>query len=348
MTESRLEKITKIVSDAGVPRYTLDQITTAIYKDGVTDYMEMKNVPLSLRQKLKEELGDVLSLKVVQEIKSDQVHKVLFETKDGERIETVRMLFHPEDGVHESLCISSQSGCNLGCKFCATGAIGFKKNLSAEEISDQILFFRSSEYKTGSISFMGMGEPFANPNLFDALKLITDPKLMGISPRRLSVSTVGLIPGIRRLTKEFPQVNLAFSLHSPFHDQRSELMPITKVYPVSLVFQALDDHVKITNKKVFIAYVLLKGVNDSDEHAKELIKLIKARGKLGYLYHVNLIRYHPGPTIVEYQAPEKSKVVKFMNTLLREKVNCTLRQSFGVNIDAACGQLYAKYQKKIS
>ena len=296
--------------------------------------------------KLKEKLGGILTLKNINEVKGGQAHKVLFETRDKERIEAVRMIFHPDDDIHESLCISSQSGCSLGCTFCATGAVGFKKNLTEDEISDQILYFKINNLKISSISFMGMGEPFANPNLFEALKIITDPNFLGISPRRLSISTVGLIPGIKRLTKEFPQINLAFSLHSPFPNQRLEIMPITKAYPINNIFDALDEHIKETNKRVFIAYILLKGVNDSPEHAKEIIKIIKERGRLSYLYHVNLIRYHPGPTISQFEKPNKESVNRFMEIIKDAGTNCTLKQSFGIKIYAACGQLYAKYETK--
>lgn len=342
---SRLEKIANIISETKSPSYVLSQIKYAIYKNGVTDYMEISNISKELRIKLRKELGDVLTLKNIHEVEGDQAHKVLFETRDNEKIESVRMTYHSENKIREPLCISSQSGCALGCKFCATGTMGLKKNLSADEIVDQILFFKNSGHKSDNILFMGMGEPFANPNIFEAIKNIIDPELLGLSQRKISVSTVGLIPGIKRLTKEFPQVNLAFSLHSPFSKQRLELMPIEKAYPLDAVFDALDEHINATNKKVFIAYVLLKDVNDSKEHAQGIVNLIKARGKTAYLYHVNLIRYHPGPAIVEFEKPEKEVVDEFMKIIKESGVNCTLRQSFGVNIDAACGQLYASHVK---
>lgn len=345
---NRLEKIANIISETKAPPYVLSQIKQAIYKNGVTDYMEISNISKGLRLKLKEELGDVLTLKSIHEVKGDQAHKVLFETRDNEKIEAVRMTYHSENKIREPLCISSQSGCALGCKFCATGTMGFKKNLSADEITDQILFFKKGGHTIDNILFMGMGEPFANPNFFEALQNIINPELLGISQRKLSVSTVGLIPGIKRLTKDFPQVNLAFSLHSPFPKQRLELMPVEKAYPLDEVFDALDEHINETNKKVFIAYVLLKDVNDSKEHAQGIVNLIKARRQTSYLYHVNLIRYHKGPAIKEFEKPEKETVDEFMKIIKDSGVNCTLRQSFGVNIDAACGQLYAKYSSVTS
>lgn len=349
MLSTRINNLKRIINKVRVPSYTFDQIIYAIYKKGVVDYTGITTVQKQLRIRLKEELGEILALKKIYELTGGQAHKVLFETRDGQRIETVLMIFRPGDDMHESLCISSQSGCALGCKFCATGAIGFKKNLTGEEISDQVLYFRSRGFVIGSISFMGMGEPFSNTdNVFEALRIITKKDFLGMSPRKISISTVGIIPGIKRLTKEYPQVNLAFSLHSPFSQQRLELMPITRTYPIEEVFKVLDEHILMTNKRVFIAYVLLGGVNDSPQHANAVVNLIKRRGKTSYLYHVNLIRYHPGPTIEEFKKPASEKIDMFMDILGKGRISCSLRQSFGVKIYAACGQLYGKYDKNDS
>jgi len=297
----------------------------------------------------KSELKKVLTLKKIHEEKGRQAHKILFETQDGARIETVRMMFKPSkerEKEHISLCISSQSGCALGCKFCATGAIGFKKNLSAREIVDQVIYFRQEGLKIGSISFMGMGEPFANEdNVFEALEILTSPDLMGISSRRLSVSTVGIVPGIERLSKHFPQVNLTFSLHTPFPKERLEMMPITRKYPIDEVMKAIDKHVRKNRRKVFIAYALFHGINDSIKHAYALANLINSR-KNSYLYHVNLIRYNPGSPDSRFKRPPVARVNKFREILTKKRVKHTLRQSFGANINAACGQLFGGYEKK--
>ena len=287
-----------------------------------------------------------MTLKKVSETRANQAHKILFETRDGHRIETVRMVFKPSKErkkEHVSICISSQSGCALGCKFCVTGAVGFKKNLTADEIVGQALYFEKQGLKIGNISFMGMGEPFANEdNVFKALDVFTNPELMGIGSRRISVSTVGIVHGIKRLTRDHPQVNLAFSLHTPFPKQRLEIMPITRKYPIDEVMKAIDEHVRKTKRKVFIAYALFSDFNDSVEHAKSLADLIKSR-KNSYLYHVNLIRYNPGSADSRFKRPSVARVYKFRETLLRMRVRHTLRQSFGTNIDAACGQLHAGY-----
>jgi 23S rRNA (adenine-C8)-methyltransferase len=344
-SKTKIEKIEEVLKKHQAPSFVLAQIKHAIYKEGILDYEKITTLPKSLRTALKSELGDVLSLKNIFETEGGQAHKVLFETRDGQKIESVRMLFRPDDDVHESICISSQSGCALGCKFCATGGIGFKKNLTSEEISDQVLYFRT-KYDTGSISFMGMGEPLSNPdNVFDALKTLTDPLLLGISDRKINVSTVGIVPQIKRLNEEFPQVNLAFSLHSPFSKQRKELMPITNAYPIDEVFKVLDERIILTKRRIFLAYILLGGVNDSDEHVKGLVDVIKKRGKHSYLYHVNLIRFHPGPMEL-FDKPSIARVGKFQEILNKNNISNSLRQSFGLNIYAACGQLYGGYNKK--
>lgn len=192
---------------------------------------------------------------------------------------------------------------------------------------------------------MGMGEPFANPdNVFEALGILTGPDYFGLSPRRINVSTVGIIPQIKRLTNDFPQVNLAFSLHTPFLKQRLELMPITKIYPIEDVMKSLDEHIKTTKRRVFLAYILLGGVNDTQEHAKALVDLIKNRGEVSYLYHVNLIKYHPGPNDNAFKEPKQEQINMFRRILEKNKITNTLRQSFGLKIFAACGQLYGGYE----
>lgn len=349
MEITKLEKIAKILPGKNKPLY-IKQIQYAIYKLGIVDFMAITTIPLDIRQKLKEELGSALSLKSIYEQEGGQAHKVLLETKTGERIETVRMLFKPNnDDSYESLCISSQSGCAMDCQFCSTGAIGFKKNLTTEEITDQVLYFMDSRLrgndKEENISFMGMGEPLANPEIFEALKILTDKEYFGISQRKINVSTIGIVPQIKRLTKEFPQVNLAFSLHSPYPAQRLELMPITKAYPIEAVMKVLDERIRATNRRIFLAYLLLKGVNDSQKHAQAVVDLIKKRGRHWYLYHVNLIRYNPGPSMVEFKAPTEKTVKNFIEVLDKNNISWSLRQSFGQKIFAACGQLYGGYNK---
>lgn len=339
----KIEKIEKILLATRSPPYVLDQIRHAIYKLGVTDYMQITNISKSLRTRLKAKLGQVLSLERASEKKDTQVHKVLLQVKGEERLETVRMEFKQGGKSFHSLCISTQCGCAMGCRFCATGAIGLRKDLTSEEICDQVLYFQSQGLDIDNISFMGMGEPFANSeNVFYSLAVLTDPLLFNISPRRVSISTVGIIPGIQRLTKEFPQVNLAFSLHTPFGGQRRELMPIAKSYPIDEVMAVLDEHIIKTRRRVFIAYILLQEVNDSLDHAKALTDLIKSRGKHSYLYHVNLIQYNSSPVVRGFKRSRPKQVEKFTRVLRDRNLSFSWRQSFGRNIGGACGQLVGR------
>lgn len=345
---NRVTTIEYILDSLNAPPYKKKQVYEGIYQQHIKSYAEMTSLPNNLRQILENSLGpQVLCLNKVLETHDEQTNKVLFETIDNNRIEAVLMTLKPNEErteEHQSVCISSQSGCALGCTFCATGAVGFKKNLTADEITDQVLYFLQQKLAVKNISFMGMGEPFSNPNLFDALKILTDKDKMSYGQRHISISTVGIIPGIKRLQKEFPDINLAFSLHSPFPEQRLQLMPITKIYPISAVMAALKEFVDYTNKRVFIAYVLLDGVNDSIDHAREIAKLLKKQGEKHYLYHVNLIRFNPGTTFNPFNKSSITKIDTFRKTLENYGVRNTLRQSFGVKIDAACGQLYAKYE----
>lgn len=347
-TLSKQETFKKLAVEYNLPAYVTSQINQAIYKQGVKSYAEITTISKELRQELTHELGSILTLTKVAESTDEQAQKILFETRDGLRIESVHMTYKPtteRQTEHHALCVSSQVGCTMGCKFCATGALGFNRNLTADEIVDQLLYFKQQQITIDTVFFSGMGEPFANPALFDALTILTAKDCFNLSQRKISISTIGLIPGIKRLTKEFPQINLAFSLHSPFTEQRTELMPINKAYSIDEVFKTLNEHIAETNRKVFVAYILLEEVNDTMKHANALVQLIKKQGKKAYLYHVNLIRFHPGPTIEGFKRPATDRVDNFKRYLTEHGVSCTLRQSFGIGIDAACGQLFARYSK---
>ena len=341
--------IEDILIRSNEPSYRRNQVFGAIYKGFVRTYSEITVLPKELRTTLSDKLeGEVSSLRIVSEISDSQSQKVLFETRDKERTEAVLMKFKANKDrrdEHESLCISSQSGCAMGCKFCATGTIGFRKNLTTDEIIDQILYFLRESNKIDSVSFMGMGEPLVNPNIFEALKVITDKDKLGFSQRRISVSTVGIVPGIKRLQEEFPSVNLGFSLHSPFLEQRLALMPITRVYLIKDVMSALKEYVEETNKRVLIAYVLLADVNDTLDHARTLARLIKSQGAKNYLFEVKLIRFNPGSTTEHFERPATARIRAFQRVLNDFGIKNTLRQSFGLGISAACGQLCAEIIK---
>lgn len=313
-------------------------------QERIDKFNEINVLPKSLREILVKEFGEsILDVVPLKEQHSEQVTKVLFKISGNEKVETVNMKYK---AGWESFCISSQCGCNFGCKFCATGDIGLKRNLTSDEITDQILHFHLQGHSIDSISFMGMGEALANVQVFDALDVLTDPTLFALSPRRLSISTIGIIPSIKKMTQNYPQVNLTFSLHSPFNEQRSKLMPINIRYPLLDVLDILDEHIRVTSRKVYIAYIMLPGVNDSIDHAKEVVSLLKSRYKAGSLYHVNLIRYNPTvSSSLRFDEVDESRVVNFYKELKSSGLNVTIRSQFGIDIDAACGQLYANYQK---
>lgn len=218
-----------------------------------------------------------------------------------------------------------------------------KRNLTADEITDQLLYFRQNGHKLSSISFMGMGEPFANPHLFSALRDLTNPQMFGLSQRRITISTIGIVPGIRRLIKEYPQINLAFSLHSPDNRQRSELMPINRQYPVCEVMDALDHYIDKTHRRVFLAYIMLKGENDSKAHAYKLASLLRAHKRQFPLYHIDLIPYNTTDKTEQKFAPSDLTTMQTFQGILRQaNISVATRLQFGSEIGAACGQLYAE------
>jgi 23S rRNA (adenine-C8)-methyltransferase len=216
--------------------------------------------------------------------------------------------------------------------------------LTVDEITDQILYFMQQGCSINSISFMGMGEPFANPQVFEALHDLTAPELFGLSQRRITISTIGIVPGIQKLTREYPQVNLAYSLHAPTDRLRETLMPITKTYPLGQVLDTLDQHIRQTNRKVFLAYIMLKDVNDSDRHAEQLTKLLFKHKKYLPLYHLDLIPYNQ-TTVTETMVPSSHTRIKaFCRIIHNAGISVNIRTQFGSDINAACGQLAGAYR----
>lgn len=336
----RYSQIQSAVGQHGAAPYRFQQILDAIFHHGVLQFSAMRALPSSLRQALAQQFGDhLLSLAPAQVSRAAQAEKYLFALNDGRRIEAVAMRYR---AGWRSYCLSTQAGCGFGCRFCATAAMRLQRNLNADEICDQALYFRALGQPLDSISFMGMGEALANPNLFTALECLTDPALFALSPRRLTVSTIGLVPAIRQLTRAQPQVNLTFSLHSPFNEQRSQLIPLNRKYPIEEVFDALDEHIARTHRKVYIAYLLLEGVNDSRQHAAALAALLQARGRQTRLFHVNLLRHNANDFAAEsFARPSEAHIRQFRNWLEQAGLKVTVRSSFGDEIQAACGQLHA-------
>jgi adenine C2-methylase RlmN of 23S rRNA A2503 and tRNA A37 len=262
---------------------------------------------------------------------------------DGNKIESVMM---KNSSGRWTVCLSAQVGCPIGCIFCATGQDGFKRNLTSEEISDQVLFWQNylkknlKDAKVDSLVFMGMGEPFLNwENVKGAIKDLIDPELFGLGARCVSVSTIGIPTGIKKLAKDFPQVNLAVSIHSANEKKRAVLVPVSHEYNLVKLRQAIDNYLNLTNRKVFIEYVLLAGVNDNKEDARELAEYLKTFTK-PYLLHVNLISYNK--TKADFQPLTAEQAERFKNELSRNKISVTIRKSLGKEIEGACGQLAGK------
>jgi 23S rRNA (adenine-C8)-methyltransferase len=338
----KIEKIKKLLEVKDQPKYRINQIIDAIYRqDDVICYSQISNISKELRDSLINELGDsIFSLREIAIQKDGETQKILFETVDGNRIETVRM--HYESG-RNTCCVSTQVGCAMGCAFCATGKLGIKRNLNSDEIVDQVLYFKKKGDKVDNVVFMGMGEPLVNPATFEALDIMIDQKKLGIGQRHISVSTVGVIPGIKRMTHEQPQINLALSLHSPFQDEREKIMPIARTYHIADIMSALEDHIHITGRKVVISYILLGGINDSENHAIALAEMLNSYKDIKHLFHVNLINLHEVEGI-DIKRSSNKKMNVFRQILQDKGVRNTLRQDFGESIDAACGQLSGKYK----
>lgn len=320
-----LKNLNKIIEKE--PAFRKKQIEKLIYQDAIDDWDKATVLPLKLREELKKET----SLKIKAEIfKSKNVEKALITLEDNSQIETVLM----KHDDRTTVCVSSQVGCALGCKFCATGKLGFKRNLETEEILEQVLVFKRKE-RIRNIVFMGMGEPFLNyDNVLSAVKILNNENTFNIGARHISISTVGITEGIEKLSNEKLQVNLAISLHAPNNNLRLKLMPISKKYSLENILKTVNEYIKKTNRKVMFEYTLIDNVNDSIENAKELSKIMKHP-----LYMVNLIKYNDTE---EFKAPSNEKIKRFKNYLEKGGINVTERYRFGGDIHAACGQLCLK------
>ena len=320
-----LKNLNKIIEKE--PAFRKKQIEKLIYQDAIDDWDNATVLPLKLREELKKET----SLKIKAEIfKSKNVEKALITLEDNSQIETVLM----KHDDRTTVCVSSQVGCALGCKFCATGKLGFKRNLETEEILEQVLVFKRKE-RIRNIVFMGMGEPFLNyDNVLNAVKILNNENAFNIGARHISISTVGITEGIEKLSNEKLQINLAISLHAPNNNLRLKLMPISKKYSLENILKTVNEYIKKTNRKVMFEYTLIDNVNDSIENAKELSKIMKHP-----LYMVNLIKYNDTE---EFKAPSNEKIKRFKNYLEKGGINVTERYRFGGDIHAACGQLCLK------
>ncbi|MBI5046052.1 MAG: 23S rRNA (adenine(2503)-C(2))-methyltransferase RlmN [Candidatus Niyogibacteria bacterium] len=334
MTPMDLSCLEKILE--GEPKYRLKQAKEAVFRRLINDWSEASNLSAPLREKLNQTCPLQVRGEIVESASNAETLKAIITLQDGLKIEGVLMR---HKNKRNTVCVSSQVGCPLGCRFCATGAMGFRRDLSASEIVDQVLFFarflqKRGEQKITNVVFMGMGEPFLNyDNVVAAIKILNDKDGLSIGARKISVSTSGVIEGIKKLANEKFQVNLAISLHAPDDDLRSQLMPINRKYPLKEVLRAVDDYIRKTSRQVMFEYILLKGINDSEEDAKKLARLMRRS-----LYFVNLIAYN----VVDGKNMEPSSaqaIKKFKNILEKAGVVVSERYRFGRDIKAACGQL---------
>jgi len=318
------------------PAYRLKQAQKLLFGDLIDDWNKASNLPIALREKLNLECPIDIKAKVLS-ARDKKSFKALITLTDGARIETVLMR-HKEG--RDTVCLSSQVGCPLGCSFCATGASGFTRNLTKNEIVEQALFWArylktNFKAKITNVVFMGMGEPFLNyDQVLSAIRVLNEPDGLGLGARHISISTVGLADGIKRLANEKIQVNLAVSLHSASDKIRSDIMPINKKYSIIQLLRAVDQYIEKTNRQVMFEYMLMKGVNDSDEAAEKLAAIMNKP-----LYVVNLMNYNE--TAV-FRAVDEKTFKNFEKILVKRKIKVTSRYRFGSDIAAACGQLAAR------
>ncbi|OIO06818.1 23S rRNA (adenine(2503)-C(2))-methyltransferase RlmN [Candidatus Falkowbacteria bacterium CG_4_10_14_0_8_um_filter_41_36] len=318
------------------PAYRLKQAQKLLFGDLIDDWNQASNLPLVLKAKLNLECPIDIKAKVLA-ARDKKSFKALITLNDGAKIETVLMR-HKEG--RDTVCLSAQVGCLLGCVFCATGASGFTRNLNKNEIVEQALFWArylktNFKAKITNVVFMGMGEPFLNyDQVLSAIRVLNEPDGLHLGARHISISTVGLVDGIKRLANEKIQVNLAVSLHSASDKIRSDLMPINKKYSIAQLLRAVDQYIEKTNRQMMFEYMLMKGVNDSDEAAEKLAVIMNKP-----LYVVNLMNYNE--TAV-FRLVDEKVFKNFEKILIKRKIKVTSRYRFGSDIAAACGQLAAR------
>lgn len=319
--------------------FRAEQIFHWLYVEKVKSFDEMTNLSIELREKLKQNYT-MCNFNIIKKLESaDGTKKYLFDVLDENAIETVLMEYHHG----KTICVSSQIGCKMGCKFCASTGIPFVRSLTAGEIVEQLI---AVEQDTGdrisNIVFMGIGEPLDNyDNVIKAIHIINHPKGLNIGARHISVSTSGLVPRIYDLAKENIPCTLSISLHATNNEKRSSMMPVNNAYKIEELIQACKDYIKVTNRRISFEYALAKDNNDNLEDAKELVKLLK-----GMLCHVNLIPINKIEN-GKYTKSTNENIIKFRDYLNDHGIVATIRRELGSDIDAACGQLRRKNLNKV-
>ena len=333
------EELKEELKALGKKPFRAEQIFHWLYVEKVKSFDEMTNLSIELREKLKQNYT-MCNFNIIKKLESaDGTKKYLFDVLDENAIETVLMEYHHG----KTICVSSQIGCKMGCKFCASTGIHFVRSLTAGEIVEQLI---AVEQDTGdrisNIVFMGIGEPLDNyDNVIKAIHIINHPKGLNIGARHISVSTSGLVPRIYDLAKENIPCTLSISLHATNNEKRSSMMPVNNAYKIEELIQACKDYIKVTNRRISFEYALAKDNNDNLEDAKELVKLLK-----GMLCHVNLIPINKIEN-GKYTKSTNENIIKFRDYLNDHGIVATIRRELGSDIDAACGQLRRKNLNKI-
>ena len=336
-----LSELTDLLKDWNEPAYRAKQIWQGLYQHFYHSPDQFTSLPKSLRERLVSLFVSPITPKVYLDSSDGQTRKTLFELRDGQVIEAVLMRYDPDTFTgrgRRTLCISTQAGCAMGCVFCATGQMGFKRHLSSGEIIAQVMYYarmlqQENEVVT-NIVLMGMGEPFHNyDNTMAAIDRLNDPEGYNFGARRFTISTVGLVPMIRRFADEKRQVNLAISLHAADDESRVSMLPINKKYKIEDVLEACRYYVSQTGRRVTFEWALIYGVNDTPEVARQLAARLK-----DLLCHVNAIPLNPTAGY-KGRATDRQRAVLFKETLEQAGIPCTIRMKRGIDIQAGCGQL---------
>ncbi len=334
-----LQELKTELTAMGEKAFRAGQMYEWMHKKLAKNFDEMTNLPKAMRDACKERF-EYISLETVQvqESKIDGTKKFLFALPDGNLVESVWMKYHHGNSV----CISSQVGCKMGCKFCASTLDGWERNLLPSEMLEQIYAItRITGERVSNVVVMGTGEPMDNyDNLVRFIELLTNSDGLNISQRNITVSTCGLVPQIRKLADENLQITLALSLHAPNDEKRKELMPIAKKYSLAEVLDACDYYFEKTGRRISFEYALVAGVNDNDGEAQQLIALLQGRN-----CHVNLIPVNPIKER-DYVSTDRKNTERFKNKLEKSKIQCTIRREMGRDIDGACGQLRRRHVQK--
>ena len=326
-----------LLNELGYKKFAAEQLFDWLYKKRVTSFDEMTNLKKELVNHLNENY-QIGGIEIIDKQLDKDVAKYLFKLKDNEKIEAVFM----NHDYGQSLCISTQVGCNMGCSFCESGRLKKVRNLETYEMVEQILKIEKDlSLRITHIVLMGIGEPFDNyENVMNFIDVVNHPKGISIGARHITVSTSGIVPKIKEFTNQDKQVNLAISLHAPNDEVRSKIMQINKAYNIREIISAVKEYIKKTNRRVTFEYIMIKDINDSDILANELARLLK-----GINCYVNIIPYNETSKI-EYKKSSSERILSFYDVLKKNKINVTIRKEFGSKVDAACGQLRSKHEEE--